>query len=137
MALAFTVDLLSPVAIVAIAQAGTVNLNPDYSLQWRSLPFDILIWFITDLTIAVGIGALGLAIHRLWLAAAIAVIVAYGCVFGTMFLAMFSIGLATFRADKLTARAVESQLWLPILVGLVLSCLMYRRWMRIEIGRRA
>ena len=136
MALAFLLDLLPVTTLVTVIHAVAMNLNADFSVRWESVPQSLVIWFLTNLCAAVGVGAVGVVTQRFWLAMVLMMGIVYLGILGTIGLVHWQVGISSVRMFGLSSHTVENQLWLPIMMGALLTWFMARRWFRMEIGAR-
>ncbi len=129
------VTIASAVAAVGLSLVGETDRR---MLDGRSVVMHFFFLLPIAAIAAAGLGAMALVIERVWLA----IVLAAGFLW-VMPLAV--VGAAFVRgsmieqpaSNNITPLDLEVQLWIPALFGALLAAFAVRRFLRMEVGRRA
>jgi hypothetical protein len=133
---AFLVDVLPTAVISAAAGSIAVNLKPDFSVDWLSVPLDFALWLLAAGSLGAGISAMPVVFHRLWVAFVLGTVVVYATLMAAMGLAFWLTGLTQTAISGMSRAGIEISLLTCTAIGMLLCALMARTWIRLELGRR-
>lgn len=125
---------LAPLCVLFAAMLACVlNLDATLRIDWARVPGDFVLWLLVGFITQIESTAVQIVIDRLWLAstalflsAAVNVAVVYALL----------LRIPDFELLTVTSAMVESQLWAPALIAVIVSAVMARHFFQMEIGRR-
>ncbi|MCH8054383.1 MAG: hypothetical protein IH895_10000 [Planctomycetes bacterium] len=135
MAVAFVLDLVPPVLVVAAIGAVGINLDSELRVAWERVPIDFLLAALACLAMTVGVGAVMVVVQRDWLVLVLilTIIIVTAVTVSLVTIAQVS---PEQMMQRLPPRVIEAQLCVTGAIGIVLAWLMRRRFMAMEIGSR-
>jgi hypothetical protein len=137
LAAALALDLLPLAILFAIVATLGIHLATSASLSWRWAPLSFLYFLVLGCSGTLAMGALVVLVRRLWVSIVLLIVFMLANMFGGNGLFLFQLGSRDFFPSFMTSGLILGQFLLPILSGVILCWVLWRRWLRIEIGQRA
>jgi hypothetical protein len=136
LAAAFALDLLPVAILFAILATLGFHLNTSINLPWRWVPLSFLYFLALGCSGILAVGALVVVVRRLWVSIVLLFVFVLANMFGGAGLVLFERGAPDLFPGLMPTALILASFCLPILCGAIFCWVLWRRWLRIEIGQR-
>jgi hypothetical protein len=136
LAAAFALDLLPLAILFAILATLGFHLNTSINLPWRWVPLSFLYFLALGCSGILAVGALVVVVRRLWVSIVLLFVFVLANMLGGAGLVLFERGAPDLFPGFMPTALIFASFCLPILCGAIFCWVLWRRWLRIEIGRR-
>jgi hypothetical protein len=127
------IDLAPVCAMFAAMLACVLNLDATLRVDWARVPGDFVLWLLVGFVTQIEAAAVQIVIERLWLAWTATIL---SLVVNLAVVIALLVRIPNFEPLTVTPAMVESRLWAPALIAVIVSAVMARRFFQMEIGRR-